>query len=120
MKMNIDIKGVTKVLNSITKTIDNLSYKEVIKVFKEYKIAYYSSLIPHFIRGGYIVQNENNLYQWVRKEPVYYKEIEKIIEEQRKKNYEKYATNVNEEDAIALLKKLGYRILKPKTEYVEL
>ena len=67
--------------------------------------------------------NEDGLYNWVKSTPVYFKEIESIIDPIRKRNKLnsiKEKEKFTQEEAIAFLKELGYKIMKPVTEFVEI
>ena len=89
-----------------------------------HNVAYWYSLIPHFIKNKYLEVNDKSEYTWVKPTPVYYEEIENIIASVRKRNTEskhkEKVTPFTQEEAIAFLKELGYKIMKPVTEFVEI
>lgn len=120
MKSNIDAQKAIVMINKVCSTIENLEYKEIQRLFVENKIPYYSSLIPYFIKKGYLERKTNNLYSWVKEEPVYYKEIEHLINTTRNKKKLNRIENITEGDAIAFLKSKGYKIMKPIVEYTEI
>lgn len=81
------------------------------------------------------VQGERGTYQFASKEPVYYKSFEQTFENYVIKQIAAVAKSKKEsisssnptiviptdnvEDAIKILKKLGYKIMKPVTNYEE-
>lgn len=108
-------------INEVCPTIQCASYNDMYRLFSTNKIPYYATLIPYFIHKEYIVL-KNNVYSWIKKEPIYYKEIEEILLVQIKKRqvqYENRNSTLNEDNAIAFLKSKGYKIMKPITEYEE-
>ena len=109
----------TIIINKICPTIENLDNKEVRRLFVENKIPYYNSIVTYLIKKGYLKRN-NNLYTWVKEEPVYYKEIEHLLNNIRKKQKLTKIENLTEEDAITFLKSKGYKIMKPIVEYTEI
>ena len=119
MKTCINAVEATIIINKVCSTIENLEHKEIKRLFIEHTIPYYSSLIPYFIKKGYLKRN-NNLYTLVKEEPVYYKEIEHLLNNIRNENKLNRIEDITEDDAIAFLKSKGYKIMKPIVEYTEI
>ena len=83
MKTSISAIEVTMQINKICHTIENLDNKEVRRLFVENKIPYYNSIVTYLIKKGYF-KCKNHLYTWIKKEPLYYKEIESFIDNIKK------------------------------------
>lgn len=88
-------------------------------MFVENKIPYYNSIVTYLIKKGYFTCN-NHLYTWVKKEPLYYKEIEHLLDDIRIRKKINRIEDITEDDAIAFLKSKGYKIMKPIVEYTEI
>lgn len=119
MKTCTNAVETTIIINNICSTIKNLDNKEVRRLFVENKIPYYNSLVTYLIKKGYLKRN-NNLYTWVKQEPLYYKEIESCLDNIRKEKKLNRIEDITEDDAIAFLKSKGYKIMKPIVEYTEI
>lgn len=119
MKRNMDAQEVTVIINKVCPTIKNLDNKEVRRLFAENKIPYYNSIVAYLIKKGYFKRN-NHLYTWIKKKPLYYKEIESFLDNIRSEKKLNRIEDITEEDAIAFLKNKGYKIMKPIVEYTEI
>lgn len=127
-------KKAAKVINEIAPKINKICLSDIIKLFTENKIPYYSAIVGYINKKEYTSVDNNGLYTWCKEEPIYYKDIEDIIYRERAKSYKKYtktkqkalqdthnaALAITEEDAIAFLKGKGYKIMKPIVEYTEI
>ena len=107
-------KAISKVVNEIVKTIDNMPYNSIIDLLKNKKIPYPRQLLSFFIEKNYLIKIDGK-YTWAIEHPIYHEELNDVFKREREKN-----NNLNEESAIKFLKNLGYKILKPVTQYEEI
>lgn len=106
-----------------------LSRKELMQILKEAGIKSISSILLKFIIDGVnppVVKKGENEYVF-SSTPIHLLRLQKVYDQIRenKKLVQKpkrsiKGSTVTEEDCIAFLKELGYRILKPVTQYEEL
>jgi uncharacterized protein (UPF0297 family) len=119
MKVSMNAVEIAMTLNKIAPTIQDLGYNSIIQLFSKHKIPYYTDFIPYLTKQGYL-KGDHSLYTWVKKEPIYYKEIESFLNNVRNKKKQRKIEELTEEDAIAFLKNKGYKIMKPIVEYTEI
>jgi len=102
--------------NILTKTLNQMPFYFSSNAFTKKAMA--NGLPKNFVHNAecnrflYANCNRHGRRQWSKKLEVKEKPTEILHQDNSKL--------LNEENAIALLKSLGYKILKPKTEFVEL
>lgn len=80
----------------------------------------YENLILGILKKRKIIQKKGKFYEFCSQEPVYYKVIAAELEAFKKSKKLQVRKDLTIEDMISLLKKEGYKILKPITNYEEL
>jgi len=81
----------------------------------------YEALIIGILKKRKIIQKKGKFYEFCSQEPVYYKVIAAELEAFKKsKKPQQVRKDLTIEDMVSLLKKEGYKILKPITNYEEL
>lgn len=100
--------------------------------FLEFKVALIAAKFPYarylcikdFIVSNIVKKLPNGYYTFVSVEPIHYSLLRKMIDNRLKQIYSekpvKEEQPLTEKLAVELLKSLGYKIMKPMTEYVEI
>ena len=114
-----DPKQVSKILNEFVKNINKCEFTQLLKIFKEKKVPYAQQTITEFIKRGYLVKTDGK-YSWVKEQPLYFEELNNIFKKSRETRYSYNAHKTTEEEAIQVLKKLGYKLYKPTIQYDEI
>ena len=114
-----DPKVVAKALNEFVKEIHNAEFNKLVKTFKEKKVPYAQQVVTEFIKKGYLVKQDGK-YNWMKEQPIYFEELNNIFKNCRETRYSYNAHKVTEEEAVQILKKLGYKLYKPTIKYDEI
>ena len=114
-------KEAAKALNSFIGSMKDSTLEQITKKMREFNIPYGKFLIRDFIKRNYLIAVGGGKYSWQNERPVYFEEIQQVFEGKRSEQQRNAENRVlNEGSAIKLLKQLGYKVLRPVTQYEEI
>lgn len=118
------IKLTTMLLNEFKSKEQTFSKSDFNEYATKCSLAYRQLLLNKLMQHGIIQRLSHGQYMWIGSEPIFIGKISIIFDELRTyfldHKYQASTSSDNkEQEAIAYLKRLGYKVMKPVNDFVE-